>query len=66
MIARAILPAILSAVLLAPSLSFSQGVIPFPGRPAAPVFTLSDVGGKSVSLEDLRKKTVLLAFWQTT
>ena len=66
MLMRFFLSIFLPVFLLAPSPAFSQGVIPFPGRPAAPGFTLSDVEGKAVSLAEFRGKAVLLAFWQTT
>ncbi len=34
------------------------------GQPA-PAFTLADLGGKSVSLADLKGQVVLLYFWAT-
>ena len=64
--ARLFLSIFLPAFLLAASPAFSQGAMPFPGRPAAPEFTLFNLEGKPVSLKDFRGKAVLLAFWQTT
>lgn len=66
MLARLIFQTLVFGALMVPGAAFPQSVIPFPERPQAPGFQLSDLSGNSVSLKELRGKPVLLAFWQTT
>jgi len=43
----------------------AASVIKFKEGIAAPTFTIEDVAGRSVKLEDFRGKVVLLNFWAT-
>ena len=43
----------------------AAGVTKFKERISAPTFTIEDVAGRSVKLEDYRGKVVLLNFWTT-
>ena len=43
----------------------AAGVTKFKEGISAPPFTIEDVAGKSVKLEDFRGKIVLLNFWAT-
>ncbi len=42
-----------------------MGLIPISEKPDAPDLTLSDMGGRKVSLSSLKGKVVLLNFWAT-
>lgn len=43
----------------------SADIYKFTEKPSAPGFTLGDVAGKQVKLQDYRDKIVLLFFWTT-
>ena len=43
----------------------AAGVTKFKEGISAPTFTIKDLAGKSVKLEDFRGKVVLLNFWAT-
>jgi cytochrome oxidase Cu insertion factor (SCO1/SenC/PrrC family) len=68
MIARLAAVGVVTVLVAGPALAAPdfQGmqVQPLDGKPA-PAFALPDLDGKTVRLEDLRGKTVLLFFWAT-
>ncbi len=43
----------------------SARIYKFTEKPSAPGFTIGDVAGKQVKLQDYRDKIVLLFFWTT-
>lgn len=43
----------------------SAGIYNFTEKPSAPGFTIKDVAGKQVKLQEYRDKIVLLFFWTT-
>lgn len=54
----------LPALAAAPDFAAIQ-VQPFDAPKTAPAFALPDLSGRSVRLEDLRGKVVMLVFWAT-
>ncbi|GAB4362886.1 MAG: hypothetical protein Kow00128_03100 [Deltaproteobacteria bacterium] len=60
---KRLLPGLIALLLLMPA-SFAGAVTLTAGDPA-PNFTLNDLDGRRVSLDQFRGKTVVIAFWST-
>ena len=43
----------------------AAGVVKFKDRISAPLFTIEDLAGESINLQDFQGKVVLLNFWAT-
>jgi cytochrome oxidase Cu insertion factor (SCO1/SenC/PrrC family) len=59
-----VLTALTGAAVAAPDFASMQAQPYEPPKPA-PAFSLPDLAGRTVRLEDLRGKTVVLFFWAT-
>lgn len=56
---------VLALLLPAAVLGGGDGLDPVAERPRAPAFSLPDVEGRTISLEDFRGRPVILNFWAT-
>jgi cytochrome oxidase Cu insertion factor (SCO1/SenC/PrrC family) len=62
--AAAVVTLVVTAAVAAPDFAALK-VQPYEPPKAAPEFSLPDLDGKTVRLEDFRGKTLLLFFWAT-
>ncbi len=62
--AAAVVTLVVTAAVAAPDFAALK-VPPYEPPKAAPEFSLPDLDGKTVRLEDFRGKTLLLFFWAT-
>jgi cytochrome oxidase Cu insertion factor (SCO1/SenC/PrrC family) len=62
--AAAVVALVVTAAVAAPDFAALK-VQPYEPPKAAPEFSLPDLDGKTVRLEDFRGKTLLLFFWAT-
>jgi cytochrome oxidase Cu insertion factor (SCO1/SenC/PrrC family) len=67
---RFVIPTLAAALLALPALAAGPDfsglqIQPYDPPKPAPAFTLPDLNGKAVRLEDFRGKVVMLFFWAT-